>query len=227
MGEPQVMAAPFPTPPPFWKHFTKQNVARAKQLRDGETIDSELQYLIPPEPPSDGKYHSFGVPINLHEEPATLESAGIDQLYPTHPDVRLNPQPHLISLARSLLTTFLSLTGTLSQNPELYEETVTDLQTITYNMHDLINQYRPHQARESLILIMEERVERMKAENQAIDESKEKLAKLLQGIQEGALAQSVTESSSAAEKTIAEDVATQKRRARQQAAWVALEREMG
>lgn len=227
MGDSQVMAAPFPTPPPFWKHFTKQNVARAKQLRDDETADKELQYLIPPEPPSDGKFTSFGQAIDLNPPPATLESAGITQLYPAHPDVSLNPQPHLISLARSLLTTFLSLTGTLSQNPELYEETVTDLQTIIYNMHHLINLYRPHQARESLILLMEARVEKMKAEIQAIDESKEKVNKLLQGMQEGALAHAMTEDASTTGKAVDEDVGTRKRRMRQQATWAALERELG
>lgn len=227
MGEPQVMAAPFPTPPPFWKYFTKQNVARAKQLRDDETADDELRYLIPPEPPSDGRYSSFGQPIDLHAPPATLESAGIDQLYPAHPNVRVNPQPHLISLVRSSLTTFLSLLGTLSQNPELYEETVTDLQTIFYNIHDLINQYRPHQARESLLLIMEARVEKMNAENKAIAESKEKVVKLLQGLQESALAHAGPEGESAVEKVAEEDPRILKRRARQRAAWAALEREMG
>lgn len=227
MGDAQVMAAPFPTPPPFWKHFTKQNVARAKQLRDGETVDDELRYLIPPEPPRDGKYSSFGQAIDLHAPPTSLESAGIEQLYPAHPDVRLNPQPHLISLSRSLLTTFLSLAGTLSQNPELCEEPVTDLQTIIYNMHDLINQYRPHQARESLILIMEARVEKMKAEIQAIDESKQKVAKLLLGLQEGALAQAIPESASAGEKAVDETAGTRKLNSRQRAAWAALERELG
>lgn len=229
MGDAQVMAAPFPTPPPFWKHFTKQNVARAKQLRNGETVDDdELRYLVPPEPPRDGKYSSFGQTIDLHAPPASLESAGIDQLYPTHPDVRLNPQPHLISLARSLLTTFLSLTGTLSQNPELYEGTVTDLQTIMYNMHDLINQYRPHQARASLILVMEARVERMKAEIQSIDESKEKVARLLLGLQEGSLAAAVTESTNGTGKVADEsNAAILKRRERQRAALTALELETG
>lgn len=225
MGEPQAIAAPFPTPPPFWKHFTKENVARAKQLRhaDDETsVDDELRYLIPPPPPKDGKYTSFGRPIDLHPPPATLESAGIDQLVPSHSDVRLNPQPHLIGLARSLLTAFLSLVGTLSQNPEQFQDSANDLQTIMYNLHDLINQYRPHQARESLILLMEARVEKMKDEIRAIDESKEKVVKLLQGVRESGLAQAGQEGASDVQEMV-----EVKHRAKQRAAWDALEREMG
>lgn len=230
MGDSQVMAAPFPTPPPFWKHFTKQNVARAKKLRgdeEAESIDPELQYLIPPEPPKDGKFTSFGTAVDIHAPVPSLESAGIDQLYPAHPDVRLNPQPHLISLARSLLTSYLSLIGTLSQNPELHHEPAADLQTIFYNMHDLINQYRPHQARESLILLMEDRVEKMREESKAIDEANEKVAKLLHGIQEGAQAHTVMGDAIATEKAVEVDAETLERRARQQATWAALEREMG
>lgn len=226
MGDAPVMAAPFPTPPPFWKHFTKQNVARAKQLRDNEPIDKDdnLRYLIPPEPPADGKYSSFGQTIDLHAPPASLESAGIEQLYPAHSDVHLNPQPQLISLMRSAVTTFISIPGTLSQNPELYEEGVADLQTIFYNIHDLINQYRPHQARESLLLLMEERVEKMKAETRAIDESKEKMTRLMLELREDALAHAETEGATAVEKAIEEDAGTRKRKAQERAAWAVLER---
>jgi mediator of RNA polymerase II transcription subunit 7 len=140
----------------------------------------------------------------------------------------LNPQPHLISLARSLLTTFLSLTGILSQNPELYQDRVQDLQTIMYNMHDLINQYRPHQARESLILMMEERVERMRAEIRAVDESKEKVDKLLAGLREGEMSHAgvVTERPGHQKSTL-DDATTIQRKQRQRAAWAVLKGDEG
>ncbi|SMQ46225.1 unnamed protein product [Zymoseptoria tritici ST99CH_1A5] len=232
MAEPQATAALFPAPPPFWKHFTRQNVRRAKQNRESGPIDDEqdpdLRYLIPPEPPADGRYKVFGLAIDLHEKPATLESAGIEQLYPQHPSVRLSPQPHLISLARSLLTNFLSLTGILGQNPELFEDRVADLQTIMYNMHDLINQYRPHQARETLILMMEERVEKMRAEIRAVDESKEKVDKLLAGLREGELSHVAATAAQQDHHTrTPTDTTTNERKQRQRAAWAALDDDSG
>lgn len=246
MAEQAAMAAPFPAPPPFYKHFTKQNLARLKQIRkeagitdsataerndektdvDILSLPPELRYLVPPDPPINGKFSSFGTSIDLNAPEPTLQEAGIEQLYPADANVRLNPQPQLIALARSLLTTFLSLTGILAQDPVLYEDRATDLQTIMYNMHDLINQYRPHQARESLILMMEERVEKMKAEIASIDESRDKVAKLLQGLQEGELAHKMEDEAEEKHK-IKESAEVAKRKARQRAAWEALETEMG
>jgi mediator of RNA polymerase II transcription subunit 7 len=196
MAEHGAIAAAFPAPPPFYKHFTKQNLAALKRLRkvakdsDNETseldvhaLPTELRYLIPPQPPKDEKYTSFGVEIDRHAPDLTLESAGIEQVYPSHPSVRSDPQPHLIALARSMLASFLSLVGILSTNPELYEEKTKDLQTLMYNMHDLINQYRPHQSRETLILLMEERVERMRREIQGIEDAKGKVRTVLQTLE--------------------------------------------
>jgi mediator of RNA polymerase II transcription subunit 7 len=200
MAEQGAIAAAFPAPPPFYKHFTKQNLAALRRLRkaardthgegDGENgeldihaLPTELQYLIPPQPPKDEKYTSFGVEIDRHAPELTLESAGIEQVYPSHPSVRSDPQPHLIALARSMLASFLSLVGILSTNPELYEEKTKDLQTLMYNMHDLINQYRPHQARETLILLMEERVERMRREIRGIEDAKDKVRTVLKTLE--------------------------------------------
>lgn len=75
----RLINAPFPTPPPFYRNFTKQNVSKLRELRkeaaknksdgtdDSKTpeidvlsLPSELRYLIPPEPPVDGRYKSFG-----------------------------------------------------------------------------------------------------------------------------------------------------------------------
>lgn len=74
-GQAPAMAAPFPNPPPYYKHFTKENLARLSEIQksqsiaDGETggaldksaLPEELRCLVPPEPPADGKYKSFGV----------------------------------------------------------------------------------------------------------------------------------------------------------------------
>ncbi|EME88323.1 uncharacterized protein MYCFIDRAFT_23024, partial [Pseudocercospora fijiensis CIRAD86] len=195
----------FPSPPPFYQHFTKQNLLRLRQLRkeaglldntsdtpsherkdiDVVALPPELRYLVPPSPPSASKFKVFGAEVDLEASGPSLKTFEIEQLYPDTEAAKLNPQPQLLAMSRSLLTTFLSLTGVLANDPEAQEPQLKHMQTLMYNMHDLINQYRPHQARESLIMMMEERVERMKAEVMRIDESKAKVEKLLQGLTDG------------------------------------------
>lgn len=81
--EQQVLAAPFPAPPPFFGHFTAANLARLDEIKASSTAKTELEgqsedindsrsakaffelppelrYLDPPAPPPDGKYRSFG-----------------------------------------------------------------------------------------------------------------------------------------------------------------------
>ena len=81
--------ASFPAPPPFYKHFTKENRNRLRDLRAKAEEDAnrpldvareaegaslpladlppELRYLIPPAPPQDGIYLSFGESFNVCE----------------------------------------------------------------------------------------------------------------------------------------------------------------
>jgi len=243
------MQAPFPAPPPFYKHFTKHNITRLRQARteaglstnsarealtpvqlaDPNNLDilslpPELRYLIPPAPPADGKWRSFGAQHDLNAPEPTLQDIGIEQLYPDHPSVKLNPQSHLISLARSLLTTFLALVGQLSRDPTGYEGRTKDLETILFNIHDLVNQYRPHQARETLILMMEERIEKLRGETAAIHEAKVKVAELLADLQKSTAVQSpsghvaANQGGSGSERQLEE-----RRRAKQRAAWAVLE----
>ena len=54
----QLPAAPFPAPPPFWKHFTKANIDKLAEIdASADTQDSDqklplgLLYLRPPPPP--------------------------------------------------------------------------------------------------------------------------------------------------------------------------------
>lgn len=193
------VAAPFPAPPPFYQYFTPDNLAQLRKIRkeaassheptsgasqseglDILSVPLELRYLIPPPPPSPSStYRTFNSHINPAAPDASLADAGIDQLYSLTPDLLENPQPQLLALARSLLTTFLALVGTLAANPTLYEERVNDIQTIMFNLHDVVNRYRPHQARESLILGMEERVESIRSEITRVREGKGKLKELI------------------------------------------------
>jgi len=73
------LAAAFPTPPPFWKDFTPENINHIANLRAAQSkgekktqdvpnplpprifdLPAELRNLQPPEPPAEGSYRCFG-----------------------------------------------------------------------------------------------------------------------------------------------------------------------
>ncbi len=85
------VAAAFPSPPPFYQHFTSENLDRIAALRaaqqagsvtptsDSQSVQNgatkpalrlldlppELRFLQPPEPPAEGIYRSFGDVFNV------------------------------------------------------------------------------------------------------------------------------------------------------------------
>ena len=58
-----------------------------------------------------------------------------------------------------------------------------DLRTLFINFHHLLNEYRPHQARESLILMMRDQLERSRKETEGILKMKEEVEGMLEGLQ--------------------------------------------
>jgi len=241
-GQPRVLAAAFPTPPPYYKSFTKENVQRLRKLQkeggvspddpldavDRQSLPQELRNLVPPEPPADGRFKSFGVQYDLNEPTQSLSAAGIQQLYPDPPkdtEIQPDPTPHMLTITRSILLNFLELVGVLSVNPTQYGDKIEHLQTLFYNVHDMINQYRPHQARESLILMMEEQVDKIRTEIRGVNESKEKMHTLLKTIQEsGTAAQAQAEQTPHTNGVHEqEDEGTKARRELQRSQWDALE----
>lgn len=69
-------------------------------------------------------------------------------------------------LSQSLLLNYLELVGVMGIAPEQFHEKTAALETILFNMHHLINEYRPHQARETLCLRMEEQLEKIRRETE-------------------------------------------------------------
>ncbi len=57
-----------------------------------------------------------------------------------------------------------------------------DLRTLFINMHHIINEYRPHQARESAIELMQEHLDRTRAETVAIRTQVDKTRSVLEGL---------------------------------------------
>lgn len=234
--QPRALAAPFPTPPPFYKSFTKENLQRLRKIHKASGSNTEtptdLRDLVPPEPPADGRYKSFGISHDLNQPSQSLSAAGITQLYPTaSSDTETQPDPtsHMLTLTRSILLNFLELVGVLSVNPAHYAEKIEHLQTLFYNVHDLINQYRPHQARESLILMMEEQVDKIRGEISAVEEGREKMVGLLKTIQtSGVVSQVELETKGGVNGVHEEEREGDKmRREMQRRQWEALDEELG
>ncbi len=81
-------------------------------------------------------------------------------------------------------------------------EKIQDLRILFVNFHHLLNEYRPHQARESLIVMMQDQLEKIRAETKASRDITTKVKGVL-----GALAQAkLAEEEVVKEKTEVEAV---------------------
>ncbi|KAL4980055.1 mediator of RNA polymerase II transcription subunit 7 [Aspergillus desertorum] len=181
------------------------------------TIPPELRFLVPPEPPAE-HYSVFGEIQNLSTALPSLEEQGITQLYPSPPKPGANGEPasqpaqplnhayYLLKISKSLLLNFLEFIGILSVAPEQFEPKVEDIRNLFINAHHLLNLYRPHQARESLIKMMEAQLARTKEEILQMDKLKEELNAVLDQLAaEGADVGSTIQTSEKDKETVEAD----------------------
>jgi mediator of RNA polymerase II transcription subunit 7 len=113
----------------------------------------------------------------------------IPQLYPDPAPQTLDASEwthdrakYLKRLARSIILSFIELVGILSANPLLYQVKNEHIQRLFENAHHLINEYRPHQARESLIMMMEKQIQTKRDEIEKVKSMEEKVDTLLAGL---------------------------------------------
>ena len=71
----------------------------------------------------------------------------------------------------------------MSVSPEQFESKVEDLRNLFINAHHLLNLYRPHQARESLIMMMEEQLNHSREEMRQMDKVKAEVESVLEQLQ--------------------------------------------
>ncbi|KAG6030827.1 hypothetical protein E4U41_007755 [Claviceps citrina] len=194
------LASTFPNPPPFWKDFTPDRVARVEDLRSAFAGDSsasvvrvpglpeELAHLQPPSEPADGRWRVFGDQYMLDDKLPTLQDQGITDLpnldgLPASKDAKHYDRAfQLKKLAKSLLLNFLELAGTLSHRPSAAEPKIQDLRTLFINVHHILNEYRPHQARESAIALMQSHLDKTRSETVAIRTQVDKARRVLEGL---------------------------------------------
>ncbi|XP_044096931.1 mediator of RNA polymerase II transcription subunit 7-like [Neovison vison] len=140
MGETQQVSALPPPPVQYVKQYTDENTQEG---------------LAPkPPPPIKDTSMMFGNQFQC-DDPIIRpsESQGIEWLHPTQSDHK----KELRKLNMSILINFLDLLGILIRSPgsTKLEEKPEDLKLLFVHVHHLINEYQPHQARETLRVMLE------------------------------------------------------------------------
>ncbi|XP_073132347.1 mediator of RNA polymerase II transcription subunit 7a-like isoform X1 [Henckelia pumila] len=155
--------AMYPPPPPFYKLYKDYS-------QDPDSAPS-------PPPPIQGPYVLYGASYTTDDVLPGLEEQGVRQLYPKGPNIDFKKE--LKSLNRELQLHFLELADVLVERPSQYARRVEDISLIFKNLHHLLNSLRPHQARATLIHILEQQIERRKQAVEDITRRREEAQRLL------------------------------------------------
>ncbi|XP_054262774.1 mediator of RNA polymerase II transcription subunit 7 [Macrosteles quadrilineatus] len=149
------MSNPLPTPPEG-----AQNTVSSLPLPPMQYInlytDENIKRGRAPKPPLPihDTYKMFGNTYNADDAIIRpLESQGFKRLYPQHYDRKRE----LRKLNHSLFVNFLDLLDLLVRCPDSPHRTakVEDLTLLFIHIHHLLNEFRPHQARETLRVMLE------------------------------------------------------------------------
>ncbi|KAK1980641.1 MED7 protein-domain-containing protein [Colletotrichum cereale] len=196
------LSSTFPNPPPFWRQFTPENISRIEELRKAQAakdgvavkdlpvrlpdIPEDLMHLQPPAEPAAGTWRVLGGNYTLDDKLPSLEEGEIQRLAPAHSDEKdgkpVDRAFELKKMAKSLLLSFLELVSVMATVPDDGAAKIQDLRTLLINFHHLLNEYRPHQARESAIALMQSNLDRTRAETAAIRAQVDKAKRVLEGL---------------------------------------------
>ncbi|KAL5274355.1 MED7 family protein [Megaselia abdita] len=173
----QVMSLPLP-PSQYINLYTDENIKRNR---------------VPRPPPIQEVYSMFGTQYSNEEMIRSLESQGIRRLIPIHFDRR----KELKKLNHSLFVNFLDLLDLLIKFPDSprRQEKIEDLSLLFVHIHHLLNEFRPHQARETLRVMMEmqkrQRVETAKRFEAHISKVRKMVNDAFSDLTEGAMDEDV------------------------------------
>ncbi|PIK54927.1 putative mediator of RNA polymerase II transcription subunit 7-like [Apostichopus japonicus] len=167
MGEQQAVSSTFPLPP-------MQYIANYS--------DEKVRNSAVPKPPlpAQDSYNMFGATFTSNDEIIRpLEAQGLTRLHPKY----FRHKEELKKLNHSILVNFLELLEVLISCPGggKREEKVEDINLLFVHMHHLINEYRPHQARETLRVMMEVQKRQRLQTAERFQKHLEKVTEILQG----------------------------------------------
>ena len=190
--QPGAISAAFPAPPPFYKSFTAENLEKLQELvrpsdentsaqnqstephllsaADLSPIPAELRNLVPPALPKDGRYRSFGTLHDINPPPP------VTQNIPT--------RKNLLGLTDRLMQLFHRYVQIMAKNPngELWVPQWEELKRTFEQVHSVINEYRPHEARENLIIRYEDQIAQVREESERVKVSIEKARKTMEDL---------------------------------------------
>ncbi|KAK4053596.1 hypothetical protein OIO90_003835 [Microbotryomycetes sp. JL221] len=190
----------FPAPAHYYKRYTDDNLAIKDNdalvtLSDGTTFTR--RELDPPDIDDvvkTGSYNVFGDTWPVDEQLPSLGDMGVTEMF----DKSQDRTQSLLTLLRAMLVTYTQLVSALLEPPpslsaieqaqqqgqvEPGQEPPTDperlvehIRLISINMHHLVNELRPIQARETLKNMMRQQIERRKTKTAAIKQRCAELA---------------------------------------------------
>ncbi len=168
------------------ENVAKYNELKQDQEVSDDDISQihDIKFLLPPKQPDKEQYRSFGELWWFQDKHVGLKESGIEQIYgetsninksktendelvPDVGDVEEIDEEEVFTktrieelkkMTKSVLLNFLELLGLLSKNPTLAPAKIENIRTILINIHHLLNSYRLHQSRETLIFRMQEKL---------------------------------------------------------------------
>ncbi|TIB03005.1 hypothetical protein E3P94_00805 [Wallemia ichthyophaga] len=200
----------FPAPPSFYKYFTQHNLDLVDSVpadippttdgfrewykeQCGDDIGVDLRYTLSKPRVDwiveDGYYSAYGEIWPLKESLPSLKDSGVKQLYP---DDMTDKRPALHALLRTILITHLDITKELTAPPppinadplSRLRDKIEHIRLTGINMHHIINELRPMQARETLSHLQQQQQDKRKAKTEEIkakhQEIRDKMAEIQQ-----------------------------------------------
>jgi len=141
VDDPNKNVSAFPAPPmQYVTLYSDENIKKGRTLK--------------PPPPIKDSYMMFGAPFRADDQIIrALEHQNLQRLYPQNYDHKRE----LKKLNYSILVNFLDLLDVLIKAPDSQKrcEKIDDLTLLFIHMHHLINEFRPHQARETLRVMLD------------------------------------------------------------------------
>ncbi|CAM0140139.1 Mediator of RNA polymerase II transcription subunit 7 [Umbelopsis sp. WA50703] len=185
MTEQAKAGSAWPEPPTFYRRYTTENLEQAKLVKHGKADASDVRLdftieLLEPPPPLEGSYVVFDQQWQTEDKLLSLEEMNVKQLYPTG---KIDRVFELKKLLRSLMAQFLSLLDILVREPDKFGGRIEDISNILINIHHILNEYRPHQARETLRLMMETQLKKKLLATTELKRRRDEAKGILQALQ--------------------------------------------